>query len=204
MMRRQEPKRIAGQVKETLPPLVAPEPWATWAWQRRCIPRASSKLTGTAFCALMTTDLLDNPAGSYGGRCELLQPRHPPATMPHQALQQRLHTPEAVADGPAVLPLALRAPRTPLSAQMPAAFRASCRRVCLADRTPGCRPEKVAEALTGAGGRASHAAVPSDGISALRSHHLHALPVTDGRAADQGPATAIVPCLRTGELVLRD
>jgi hypothetical protein len=204
MMRRQEPQRIAGKVTETLTPLVAPEQWETLAWQSRCLPRASSQLTGTAFCALMTTDLLDNPAGSYGGWCEILQPRPPPAAMPPQALQQRLPTPEAVADWQTVLPLAWRAPRTPRSAPVPAACRASCRRVCLAARPHGGRHEKVAEALTGAEGRASRATVPSDGISALRSHHLHALPVTDGRAADPGPATAIVPGLRTGALVLRD
>jgi len=204
MMRRQEPKQIAGRVKEKLTTLFAPEPLATLAWQSRFIQRASSKLTGADFCALMTTEMLDNPAVSYGGLCDLLQQRHPQAAMPPQALQQRLNTPEAVASLQEVWQLALREPLTPLSAQLPAALLASCGRVFLEDSTQYCLHETLAEAFQGSGGSASRATVQIDVIDELLSHHLHALPVTEGRAADQGQATAIVPFLRTGALVLRD
>jgi len=204
MMRRQEPKRIVGQVKEKRTPLFAPAQLETLAWQSRFIQRASSKLTGADFFALMTTEMLDNPAVSYGGRCDLLQQRQPQAAMTPQALQHRLHTPAAVASLPAVLQLALREQLTPLYAQLPAAFLASCGRVFLEDSTPCCRHEKLAEAFKGSGGSASRAPVKSDGIYELLSHHRHALTVTDGRAADQGQATARVPFLRTGDLVRRD
>ena len=38
----------------------------------------------------MTTDMLENPAVSLGGLCDLLQQRNPQAVMTPQALQQRL------------------------------------------------------------------------------------------------------------------
>jgi hypothetical protein len=59
-------------------------------------------------------------------------------------------------------------------------------------------------AFKGSGGNASRAAVKIDVIYELLSHHLHALTVTDGRAADQGQAAAIVSFLRAGDLVIRD
>ena len=69
MIRRQEPKRFTGKVKEQLITLFTPEQLETLAWQNRFIQRATSKLTGTDFFTLMTTDMLDNPAVSLGGLC---------------------------------------------------------------------------------------------------------------------------------------
>src|SRR5512145_1309493 len=108
MQRRQKPIRFPGKVKEHLPTLCAPEQLETLAWQSQFIQRASSKLTGTDFFALMTTDMLDNPAISLGGLCDLLQRRHPQAAMTPQALQQRMDTPQAVAYLRDVFQLALR------------------------------------------------------------------------------------------------
>jgi hypothetical protein len=99
MMRRQEPKRIAGKVQEKLTTLFAPEPWETLAWQSRFIQRASSKLTGADFFALMTTAMLDNPAVSYGGLCDLLQQRHPQAAMtPHKPGQKIVYLSAEIGD----------------------------------------------------------------------------------------------------------
>jgi hypothetical protein len=204
MTRLQEPKPFAGKVKEKLTALFAPERLEALAWQSHFIQRASSKLTGPDFFALMTTEMLDNPAVSFGGLCDILQQRHPQAAMTPQALQQRMNTPEAVAYLQEVLQLALRAQLTPLYAQLPAALLASFGRVFLEDSTQCCLHEKLAEAFKGSGGSASRSTVKIDVIYELLSHHLHALTVTDGRAADQGQATAIVPFLRVGDLVIRD
>ena len=97
MTRRQEPTRFAGKVKEQRTALFPPEQLETLAWQSHCIQRATSKLTGAAFFALRTTEMLDNPAVSLGGLCAMLQQRHPQAAMTPQALQQRMLTPHAVA-----------------------------------------------------------------------------------------------------------
>ena len=121
MTRRQEPPRFAGKVKEQLTALFPPEQLETLAWQNHFIQRATSKLTGAAFFALMTTDMLDNPAVSLGGLCDILQQRQPPAAMTPQALQQRMITPHAVAYLRDVFQLALREQLTPLYAQLPAA-----------------------------------------------------------------------------------
>ena len=108
MTRRQEPTQFTGKVKEQLLTLFAPEQLETLAWQSRFIQRASSKLTGADFFAVMPTDMLDNPAVSFGGLCDLLAQRHPEAAMTPQAFQQRMNTPEAVTYLHDVLQLALR------------------------------------------------------------------------------------------------
>ena len=203
MTRRQEPKPFAGKVKEKLASLFAPECLEALAWQSHFIQRASSTLTGADFFALMTTEMLDNPAVSCGGLCDILQQRHPQAAMTPQALQQRMNTPEAVAYLQEVLQLALREQLTPLYAQLPVALLASFGRVFLEDRTPCCRHETWAAAFQGSGGRASRSTVKRAVISELLAHPLQALTVPAGRAADQGQATAMVPWLRVGALVIR-
>jgi hypothetical protein len=191
-------------VKEHLPTLCAPEQLETLAWQSQFIQRASSKLTGTDFFTLMTTDMLDNPAISLGGLCDLLQQRHPHAAMTPQALQQRMDTPQAVAYLQEVFQLALRDQLTPLYAQLPAASLTAFGRVFLEDSTQCRLHAQLAEAFKGSGGSASRATVKVDVIYDLRHHQLHACTVTDGRAADQGLATTILSLLRAGDLVIRD
>lgn len=204
MTRRQEPKQFTGKVKEKLLTAFAPEQLETMAWQSRFIQRASSKLTGTDFFALMTTDMLDNPAVSFGGLCDLLSQRHPEATITPQALQQRMATPEAVTYLHDVLQLALRDQLTPLYAQLPAAALTTFGRVFLEDSTQCCLHEKLAEAFKGSGGNASRSSVKIDVIYELLTHQIHALTVTDGRTADQGLATTILASLRASDLVIRD
>jgi hypothetical protein len=204
MTRHQEPKRLTGKVKEKLFTAFAPAQLETLAWQSRFIQRTSSKLTGEDFFTLMTTAMLDNPAISYGGLCDLLAQRHPEAAMTPQAFQQRMATPEAVTFLYDVLQLALRDQLTPLYAQLPATTLRSFGRVFLADSTQCCLHEHLAEAFKGSGGNASRATVKIDVIYELLAHHLHTLTVTDGRAADQGLAAIILPSLRAGDLVIRD
>jgi hypothetical protein len=204
MTRRHEPKPFPEKVKEKLLTLFAPEQLETLAWQSRFIQRGSSKLTGTDFFALMTTDMLDHPAISFGGLCDLLAQRHPDAAMTPQALQQRMNTPEASAYLSEVCQVALRAQLTPLYAQLPPAALASFGRVFLEDSTQCCLHTKLADAFKGSGGSASRASVKIDVLYELLAHQLHALTVTDGRAADQGQATAIVSHLRARDLVIRD
>jgi hypothetical protein len=204
MMRRQEPKRFTGKVKEQLITLFAPEQLETLAWQNRFIQRANSRLTGTDFFTLMTTEMLDNPAISLGGLCDILQQRHPHAAMTPQALQQRMSTPYAVAYLWDVFQLALREQLTPLYAQLPAATLTSFGRVFLEDSTQCRLHEHLAEAFKGSGGSASRSTVKIDVIYELLRHQLHDLTVTDGRAADQGHAATIVAFLQTGDLVIRD
>ena len=204
MTRRHKPTQFTGKVKEQLLTLFAPEQLETLAWQSRFIQRASSKLTGADFFALLTTDMLDNPAVSLGGLCDLLAQRHPAAAMTPQAFQQRLNTPEAVTYLHDVLQLALREQLTPLYRQLPAAALTAFGRVFLEDSTQCCLHEKLAEAFKGSGGSASRSTVKIDVIYELLAHQIHALTVTHGRVADQGLAPTILASLRAGDLVIRD
>lgn len=203
MMRRQEPTRFAEKVKEQLTALFPPEQLETWARQSQCIQRASSKLTGADCVALMTTDRLDNPAISLGGLCDLLQQRPPHAAMTPQACQQRMNTPQAVASLQEVFQQAWHAQLTPRYAQLPAAVLTSFGRVFLEDSTPCGLHEQLAEALKGSGGSASRSTVKIEVISELLHHQLHTLTVSEGRTADHGLATTLLPLLRAGDLVIR-
>lgn len=204
MMRHRKPKQFAEKVKEKLLPMFPPERLEAMAHQSRFVQRASSRLTGADFFALMTTDMLENPAVSLGGMCDLLQQRNPQAVLTPQALQQRLNAPQAVAYMQDVLQLTLCEQLAPLYAQIPATLLASFGRVFLEDSTQCCLHEKLAAAFHGSGGSASRSAVKIDVIYELLHHQLHALTVTDGRAADQGHAAILVPHLRAGDLVIRD
>ena len=124
--------------------------------------------------------------------------------MTPQALHQRLHTPQAVAWRQEVWPRALRAPRAPLYAQLPAGRLAPFGWVLRAESPPCCRRAKLAEALPGSGGRASRSPVPIAGIDARLPHQRSDLAVTDGRATEQGRAAAMVAHRRAGDRGLRD
>jgi hypothetical protein len=75
-------------------------------------------MTGQDVVALMTTDMLDDPAVSFGGLCDMLRQRHPHAVRPPHALHQRRNTPQAVAYRQEVLPWAVRAQLEPRYAQL--------------------------------------------------------------------------------------
>ena len=199
-----QPKLLVGKIKEKLASLLAPARLETLARQSAFIQRTSSKMTGQDFVALMTTEMLDDPAVSLGGLCDLLRQRNPDAAMTPQGLHQRMNSPQAVAYMREVLPLALREQLAPLYRQLPAGLLAPFGRVFLEDSTQCRLHEKLADAFKGSGGSASSASVKIHVIYALHHHRLHDLAVTEGRAADQGRAAAIVPHLRAGDLVIRD
>jgi Transposase DDE domain len=204
MTMHREPRQFTGKVKEKLASMLASERLESLARQSNFIQRASSKLTGQDFFALMTTEMLDDPAVSLGGLCDILRQRNPQATMTPQALHQRLNTPQAVAYMQEVFQLALREQLEPMYAQLTAGLLAPFGRVFLEDSTQCRLHAKLADAFKGSGGSASSASVKIDVIYELLHHRLHDMVVTDGRAADQGRAAAIVPYLQAGDLVIRD
>ena len=173
--------------------MCAPSSLEALARQSHFMQRASSTITGQDFVAWLTTDMLDDAAVSFEGLCDLLRQRPPHAVLPPQALHQRLNSPQAVAYMQEVFHLALRARLAPLYAQLMPGVLASFGRVCLEDRTQCRLHHKLADAFQGSGGSASSASVNIDGSDALRHQRLHDPGVTDGRAADQGHAAAIVP-----------
>jgi hypothetical protein len=199
-----KPKQFAGKIQEKLAMVCGPGRLEVLARQSHFIQRTSSKMTGQDFVALMTTEMLDDPAVSFGGLCDMLRQRNPQAILTPQALHQRLNTPQAVAYLQEVFQLALRAQLEPLYAHCSAGLLAPFGRVFLEDSTQCRLHEKLADAFKGSGGSASSATVKIDVIYELLHHRLHEVVVTDGRAADQGHAAAIVPHLRAGDLVIRD
>src|SRR6266481_2537227 len=200
---KQEIKRYARKVKGKLTTVFAPEHLEALARQTDFIQRSSSKLSGKDFVELMTTEMIEDPAVSLGGLCDVLVDLNPQAQMTPQALHQRLN-PYAVTYLQEVFQWALRQQLEPICERLPLGALSSFGRVLLEDSTQCRLHEKLAEALKGSGGSASSSAVKIDLIYDVLHHALLEMHLSDGTAADQGRALAIIPHLRSDDLVLRD
>ena len=203
MKMKHEMKRYANKVKGKLDTIFDPEPLETLARQSKFIQRSSSKIAGKDFVELMTRELLEEPAVSLEGLCDLLADLNPQAEMSPQALHQRIN-PYAVAYLQEVFQLALRQQLEPLCNRLPLGALAPFGRVLLEDSTQCSLHEKLAATFKGSGGSASPSAVKIDLIYDVLHHSLLDMQLRDGTAADQGQALAIIPHLRRDDLVLRD
>jgi Transposase DDE domain len=195
---------VAAQVKGKLTRVFDHDQLEALARQTGFVQRSTSKLTGTAFVELMTTDMLDEATVSLDGLCDLLRQRHPQATMTPQALHQRILTPQASTYVYEVLQLALRENLAAVGAQLPATLLAPFGRVLLEDSTQCRLHAKLAEDFKGSGGSASTSTVKIDLIYDYTHAVIYDLHITDGTAADQARAAALVPYLRAHDLVMRD
>jgi len=160
-------------------------------------------MAGKDFVELMTTELIEEPAVSLEGLCDLLVDLNPQAEMSPQALHQRIN-PHAVTYLQEVVQLALRQQLEPVCNRLPLGALAPFGRVLLEDSTQCRLHEKLAATFKGSGGSASPAAVKIDLIYDVLHHSLLEMHLSDGTAADQGRALAIIPHLRSDDLVLRD
>jgi hypothetical protein len=151
----------------------------------------------------MTTELIEEPAVSLEGLCDLLVDLNPQAEMSPQALHQRIN-PYAVTYLQQVFQLVLRQQLEPLCNRLPLGALAPFGRVLLEDSTQCSLHEKLAATFKGSGGSASASAVKIDLIYDVLHHSLLEMHLSDGTAADQGRALAILPHLRPDDLVLRD
>src|SRR5713226_5508731 len=203
MKMKQEMNRYARKVKGKLTTIFDPEPLETLARHSKFIQRSSSKLTGKDFVELMTTEMIEEPAVSLEGLCDLLVDLNPHAEMTPQALHQRINA-YAVTYLQEVLQLALRQQLEPICDRLPLGSLTAFGRVRLEDSTQCRLHAKLADALKGSGGSASPSAVKIDLIYDVMHHRLLEMSLSDGTAADQGRALAIVPHLRPDDLVLRD
>src|SRR6266700_6250912 len=116
---------------------------------------------------------------------------------------QRLN-PSAVSYLQDVFALALRQQLEPVCERLPLGVLAPFARVLLEDSTQCRLHAKLAEAFKGSGGSASTSALQLDVIYEVLHHSLVEVHLSDGTAADQSRALAIVPHLRPNDLVLRD
>jgi len=203
MKRKHEVQRLARKVNGRLTTVFDPEHLEVLARQNAFIPRSSSKLRGRDFVELMTPELIEDPAISLEGLCAILGERHPQAQMTPQALHQRLN-PSAVSYLQDVFALALRQQLEPVCERLPLGVLAPFARVLLEDSTQCRLHAKLAEDFQGSGGSASTSAFKLDVIYDVIHHSLVEVHLSDGTAADQGRALAIMAHLRPDDLVLRD
>ena len=203
MKMKQEMKRYARKVKGKLTTVFDPAHLEALARQTDFIQRSSSKLSGKDVVELMTTEMIEDPAVSLEGLCDVLVDLNPQAQMTPQALHQRLN-PYAVTYLQEVFQWALRQQLEPVCERLPLGALSSFGRVLLEDSTQCRLHEKLAEAFKGSGGSASSSAVKIDLIYDVLHYALLEMHLSDGTAADQGRALAIVTHLRAGDLVMRD
>jgi hypothetical protein len=128
-------------------------------------------LTGKDFVELMTTEMIEEPAVSLEGLCDLLVDLNPHAEMTPQALHQRINA-YAVTYLQEVLQLALRQQLEPICDRLPLGSLTSFGRVLLEDSTQCRLHAKLADAFKGSGGSASPSAVKIDLIYDVMHHSL--------------------------------
>jgi hypothetical protein len=184
MKMKQEMKRYARKVKGKLTTVFDPDHLEALARQTDFIQRSSSKLSGKDFVELMTTEMIEDPAVSLEGLCDVLVDLNPQAQMTPQALHQRLN-PYAVTYLQEVFQWALRQQLEPVCERLPLGALSSFGRVLLEDSTQCRLHEKLAEAFKGSGGSASSSAVKIDLIYDVLHHALLEMHLSDGTAADQ-------------------
>jgi len=160
-------------------------------------------MAGKDFVELMTTELMEEPAVSLEGLCDLLVDLNPQAEMTPQALHQRFNS-YAVTYLQEVFQLALRQQLEPICNRLPFGALAPFGRVLLEDSTQCRFHAKLATTFKGSGGSASPSAVKIDLIYDVLHHSVLEMHLSNGTAADQGRALAIIPHLRPDDLVLRD
>ena len=199
----QEIRRLTRKVNGKLTTVFAPEHLESLARQSEFIQRSSSQLRGRDLVELMTTEMLEDPAISLEGQCDILAQLNPQAQITPQALHQRINA-NAVTYLQEVFAVALRQQLEPLCKRLPVGVLAPFGRVLLEDSTQCSLHEKLADAFKGCGGSASISALKLDVIYDVVHQTLVEVHLGDGKAADQGRALAIVPHLRPGDLVLRD
>jgi hypothetical protein len=90
MTRHREPQQCAETVKANLTLTCPAERFEALARQSAFVQRASRTMTGPDFLALRMTAMLEDPAGSIGGLCDIRRQLSPPAVMTPHALHQRL------------------------------------------------------------------------------------------------------------------
>src|SRR5207253_770422 len=149
MKMKQEMKRYARKVKGKLTTVFDPDHLEALARQTDFIQRSSSKLSGKDFVELMTTEMIEDPAVSLEGLCDVLVDLNPQAQMTPQALHQRLN-PYAVTYLQEVFQWALRQQLEPVCERLPLGALSSFGRVLLEDSTQcrctrsGCQNIKLA------------------------------------------------------------
>jgi hypothetical protein len=148
MKMKQEMKRYARKVKGKLTTVFDPDHLEALARQTDFIQRSSSKLSGKDFVELMTTEMIEDPAVSLEGLCDVLVDLNPQAQMTPQALHQRLN-PYAVTYLQEVFQWALRQQLEPVCERLPLGALSSFGRVLLEDSTQCRLHEKLAEAFKG-------------------------------------------------------
>ena len=204
MKLKRELTHVAAKVKGKLTRVFDHDQLETLARQSCFIQRSTSKLEGKDFVELLTTEMVENAAGSLDGLCDLLRQLNPQAAMTPQALHQRILSPHAGTYLHEVLQLALRENLAPVREQIPATLLAPFGRVFLEDSTQCHLHARLAEHCKGSGGSASTSMVKIDLIYEYTHAVIQELHITDGTAADQSRAPAMLPHLRAGDLVLRD
>ena len=99
------------------------------------IQRNTSRLTGSGFFNLLTVAVLDEPAISYEGLCDILEERYPNAQITPQALCERMNSDGAVTFLKASLERSIKETTSQQTATIKTAWLEPFPRVLLEDST---------------------------------------------------------------------
>ncbi len=168
------------------------------------IQRSMSRLTGSSFFNLLTVDMLDEPAISYEGLCDILEDHNPDIRITAQALCERMNSDGAVEFLKAGLEKTLQETTSQQAATMETAWLQPFSRVLLQDSTQMQINQKLAAQFKGSGGNASAASVKVDYSYDVKHEHIEHLAIRQGADSDQGFAEDLSARVQKNDLVIRD
>lgn len=168
------------------------------------IQRSTSKITGSNFLELMTTEIIQEPKISYEGLCDRLRTINPEANITPQAIEQRINSEGAVKYLEETLKISIKENLKSQYKENEFSLLSNFKNVFLEDSTQGVLNEKLANTFKGSGGSASKAGLKVDLVYELKQNAIHELILTNGATSDQSHSGTFLENLQENDLILRD
>ena len=176
----------------------------TLARETGFIQRSSSRITGSEFFNLLTVGIMDEPAISYEGMCDILEQHNPDLQLTPQALCERTNSDGAVEFLKAGLEKTLKETTRQQTAVMETTWLKAFPRVLLQDSTQMQIHEKLAAEFKGSGGNASTANIKIDYSYDVKNEKAEHFALRQGADSDQGFAEDLCARIQKDDLVIRD
>jgi hypothetical protein len=200
----QQFKNFSSQINQAIGNIFNHKQLEKLARKTGFIQRSTSKITGSNFLELMTTEIIQEPNISYEGLCDRLRAINPEANITPQAIEQRINSAGAVKYLEETLKISIKENLKSQHQEADISLLSNFKRIFIEASTQGVLNEKLANTFKGSGGSASKAALKVDLVYELKPNAIHELMITNGATPDQSHAGTFLKCLQENDLILRD
>jgi hypothetical protein len=199
----QQIKNFSSKINQAIENLFNQNQLEKLARKTGLIQRSTSKITGSNFLELMTTEIIQEPNISSEGLCDRLRTINPEANITPQAIEQRINSAGAVKYLEETLKISIKENLKSQYKENEFSLLSNFKSVFLEDSTQGVLNKKLANTFKGSGGSASKAGIKVDLVYELKPNAIHELIVTNGARSDQSHSGTFLKYLQENDLILR-